>query len=158
MGLNVNKKRKAFWLKQLHQWHWVSSALCLISLLLFSITGITLNHANDIPADPVTRPLEGQLPASLLIVLNQRQSGPLPAPVQQWLDQEFALDSTGKEAEWAPDEVYVALPRPGDASLNLRNCSATALAADAFNPLLIVVSSLLSLLCEKVKLNFQQSF
>lgn len=113
MGLNVTKKRKAFWLKQLHQWHWVSSALCLISLLLFSITGITLNHANDIPADPVTRPLEGQLPDSLLIVLNQRQSGPLPAPVQQWLDQEFALDSTGKEAEWAPDEVYVALPRPG---------------------------------------------
>ncbi|MGB1465724.1 MAG: PepSY-associated TM helix domain-containing protein [Alcanivorax nanhaiticus] len=109
----MNKKRKAFWLKQLHQWHWVSSALCLISLLLFSITGITLNHANDISAQPVTRHLEGQLPETLLAQLSRYTSGPLPAEIQQWLAQELALDHTDKAAEWAADEIYVALPRPG---------------------------------------------
>jgi hypothetical protein len=32
--------RRAFWLKHLHQWHWVSSAACLVGMLLFAITGI----------------------------------------------------------------------------------------------------------------------
>ena len=41
MAERVNKKTKARWLKQLHQWHWISSALCLISMVLFSVTGIT---------------------------------------------------------------------------------------------------------------------
>ncbi|HAS28949.1 MAG TPA: hypothetical protein DCS56_02430, partial [Alcanivorax sp.] len=53
MAERVNKKTKARWLKQLHQWHWISSALCLISMVLFSVTGITLNHAADIDAQPV---------------------------------------------------------------------------------------------------------
>lgn len=34
----------------LRQWHWVSSALCLAGMLLFAVTGITLNHATDIEA------------------------------------------------------------------------------------------------------------
>ena len=42
------QKSRAFWLKHLHQWHWVSAAGCLIGLLLFSITGFTLNHASAI--------------------------------------------------------------------------------------------------------------
>ncbi|WP_290522367.1 PepSY-associated TM helix domain-containing protein [Alcanivorax sp.] len=109
----MNKKRKAFWLKQLHQWHWVTSALCLISLLLFSITGITLNHANDIAAEPAIRSLEGQLPEPLIASLSGLEQGPLPVPVQQWLQAQWDLDSAHKAAEWAPDEVYVALPRPG---------------------------------------------
>ncbi|NIV36045.1 MAG: hypothetical protein GWN58_43325, partial [Anaerolineae bacterium] len=33
------------WLGTLRQWHWISSALCLVGMLLFSVTGITLNHA-----------------------------------------------------------------------------------------------------------------
>ncbi|WP_197469903.1 PepSY-associated TM helix domain-containing protein, partial [Alcanivorax sp. HI0033] len=61
----MNKKRKAFWLKQLHQWHWITSALCLISLLLFSLTGITLNHASAIHADPAVQEQEALLPTPL---------------------------------------------------------------------------------------------
>src|SRR3546814_10812573 len=49
----TKKSRKAFWLKQLHMWHWMSSAISLIGLLLFAITGFTLNHAADIEASPV---------------------------------------------------------------------------------------------------------
>ena len=49
----TGKSRKAFWLKQLHMWHWMSSAVSLIGLLLFAVTGFTLNHAADIEATPV---------------------------------------------------------------------------------------------------------
>lgn len=109
----MNKKRKAFWLKQLHQWHWITSAICLISLLLFSITGITLNHASDISAEPVTEALESQLPGSLLNQLQGQTSGPLPMPAREWIKQEWDLHTDDKAAEWAADEVYLALPRPG---------------------------------------------
>lgn len=44
--------RRSFWLKQLHQWHWISAALSLVGMLLFAITGITLNHAGQIEAEP----------------------------------------------------------------------------------------------------------
>jgi hypothetical protein len=37
----LRQQRRAFWMRQLHQWHWISSALCLIGLLLFALTGIT---------------------------------------------------------------------------------------------------------------------
>ena len=109
----VNKKRKAFWLKQLHQWHWITSALCLISLLLFSITGITLNHASAISADPTIREEEASLPAPLLEALSLHQEGPLPVPVRDWLDQEMQIRTGDKTAQWSADEVYLAQPRPG---------------------------------------------
>ena len=41
---------RAVWLKHLHQWHWVSSAMCLLCMVLFSVTDITLNHASQIEA------------------------------------------------------------------------------------------------------------
>ena len=45
--------RRAVWLRQLHQWHWISSALCLMAMLLFAVTGFTLNHASQIEARQV---------------------------------------------------------------------------------------------------------
>ncbi|MGJ3256668.1 MAG: PepSY-associated TM helix domain-containing protein [Alcanivorax sp.] len=109
----MNKKRKAFWLKQLHQWHWITSALCLISLLLFSITGITLNHASAISADPTTREQEKLLPNPLLEQLSRHQEGALPVPIRDWLEQEMQIRIDDKAAEWSAGEVYLALPRPG---------------------------------------------
>lgn len=109
----MNKKRKAFWLKQLHQWHWITSALCLISLLLFSITGITLNHASAISADTTIREQEKPLPGPLLKQLSRHQEGALPAPVRDWLEQEMQIRTGDKAAEWSAGEVYLALPRPG---------------------------------------------
>ena len=32
-------RSRAGWLKTLHLWHWISSALCLLGMLLFSVTG-----------------------------------------------------------------------------------------------------------------------
>jgi len=125
----VNKKRKAFWLKQLHQWHWITSALCLISLLLFSITGITLNNASAISADPTIREQEKALPGSLLEQLSRHQQGPLPVPVRDWLEQEMQIRTGDKAAEWSAGEVYLALPRPGgDAWLAIDLADGTVLA------------------------------
>ncbi|OHT21314.1 PepSY-associated TM helix domain-containing protein [Edaphosphingomonas haloaromaticamans] len=110
------RSARTFWLKQLHTWHWVSSALCLIGLLLFTITGITLNHAAEIEAQPVTAERSAQLPANLLSAIAPDDAAdakkPLPAPIAQWLGAELKVPAGGI-AEWSADEIYLALPRPG---------------------------------------------
>ena len=110
------RRRKAFWLKQLHTWHWVSSAISLIGLLLFAITGFTLNHAAEIEGAPVVSEGKGQLPAPLLPLIAPDDSPdakkPLPPKVAAWVGETFQVKSGG-EAEWSADEVYLALPRPG---------------------------------------------
>ena len=58
--------RRAYWLKTLHEWHWVSSAICLVGMLLFAVTGFTLNHAGQIEAKPKVASAQAQLPADLL--------------------------------------------------------------------------------------------
>jgi len=58
--------RRAFWLKHVHQWHWISSAVCLVGMLLFAVTGITLNHAGQIEARPRVAERQAVLPAALL--------------------------------------------------------------------------------------------
>ena len=111
------KSRRAFWLKQLHTWHWVSSAISLVGLLLFAVTGFTLNHAADIEASPKTVDRSATLPASLLPQLAGPAEGakqPLPAPVRDWVATALktAIPAEG-QAEWSVDEAYLALPRPG---------------------------------------------
>jgi len=110
------KSRKAFWLKQLHTWHWVSSAISLIGLLLFAITGFTLNHAAEIEGSPVVVESSGQLPAAMLPLIAPDDAPdakkPLPPQVGQWVAKTFNVKAGG-EAEWSADEVYLALPRPG---------------------------------------------
>ena len=113
MAERVNKKTKARWLKQLHQWHWISSALCLISMVLFSVTGITLNHAADIDAQPVISEREAVLPPPLLETLAQTERGPLPETVRRWLAREAEIQVDRRDAQWSADEVYLAQPRPG---------------------------------------------
>ncbi len=114
------KRRKSFWLKQLHTWHWMSSAISLIGLLLFALTGITLNHAASIEAAPVVVPGKAELPATLrpLVATDSRpdHKGPLPRPVAEWVAKTLKFSEaalSGGEAEWSTDDVYLALPRPG---------------------------------------------
>jgi hypothetical protein len=110
------KSRKAFWLKQLHTWHWMSSAVSLIGLLLFAITGFTLNHAADIEGAPVVTTGEAQLPAPLVSQIapddKPDTKKPLPPQVADWVAQTFKVKAGG-EAEWSAEEVYLPLPRPG---------------------------------------------
>ncbi|HEY1102929.1 MAG TPA: PepSY-associated TM helix domain-containing protein [Burkholderiaceae bacterium] len=115
-----NVARRAPWLKTLHQWHWISSALCLIGMVLFAFTGITLNHASDIESTPVVSQRTAQLPADLLTRLKpaggagkDQKKTPLPPPVRQWLAGSLDIALDAREAEWSADEVYLSLPRPG---------------------------------------------
>lgn len=108
--------RRSFWLKQLHQWHWISAALSLIGMLLFAITGITLNHAGQIEAEPKVVSRKATLPPDLLAVLAkgpEEGKRPLPVPLEPFLDDAVGADVAGREGEWSADEVYVALARPG---------------------------------------------
>ncbi|MGH8855723.1 MAG: PepSY-associated TM helix domain-containing protein [Telluria sp.] len=111
--------RRAVYLKQLHQWHWISSAICLMAMLLFSFTGFTLNHAAEIEAKPQVTRLKATLPEPLRLQLEAYAAGhadaelPLPSELADWTTGAFAVDVRGKRAEWSEDDAYIALPRPG---------------------------------------------
>jgi hypothetical protein len=111
--------RRAVWLRQLHQWHWISSAICLMAMLLFSITGFTLNHASQIEAKPQVTRLKAALPAPLRARLAAFAEShpdarvPLPDELAAWANDSFPVDVRGVNAEWSEEDAYVALPRPG---------------------------------------------
>lgn len=110
---------RAVWLKKLHQWHWISSALCLLGMFLFAITGITLNHASQIESKPVVTRQKAQAPAPLvteLVAYAEKHDGanaPLPPAAEDWLKQQWSLNAGGRQAEWSRDEVYLPLPKAG---------------------------------------------
>lgn len=113
------QKARAFWLKHLHQWHWMSAAMCLIGMMLFSVTGFTLNHASWIGAKPEVTTQTAELPAPLLAQLKQAwesdadEKAALPTSVVDWLSQTLSVRAANRETEWSDDEIYVSLPRPG---------------------------------------------
>lgn len=111
-----SRKVRAYWLKQLHTWHWISAAVSLAAMLLFSVTGITLNHAASISAEPVVTQSTGTLPAALLAKLPPAGDGnaPLPPEIAQAVADAVPLNPAGHAADWSDEgEVYVAMPGPG---------------------------------------------
>lgn len=110
------KKRRAFYISQLYQWHWISSGLCLIGMVLFALTGITLNHAGQIESTPKVVTREGQLPQTMIADLKSQPAAAkvsLPQSVTSWLQGEMGINVSGRDIEWSAKEAYVALPRPG---------------------------------------------
>ena len=104
------------------EWHWISSAICLIGMLLFAITGVTLNHAADIKATPEIITKEAQLPAEILdaISVPDAEKAPLPETLRAWLADMQKIEVRNQLAEWSEDEIYLSLPRPGgDAWLSI---------------------------------------
>jgi hypothetical protein len=117
-----HQQRRGFWLRTLHQWHWISSAVCLVGMLLFAITGITLNHASSIEATPEVTNRTATLPAPLLTSLGNRQesNAPLPDAAATWLGDQFSVSIGARPAEWSDAEVYLSMPSPGaDAWLSI---------------------------------------
>ena len=108
-------------LRQTLRWHWISAAICLVGMLLFALTGFTLNHAADIKAEPKVVERTAVLPPDLLQKTQaaRAQGSALPAEVRAWLRTSLdARAPSSAEVEWSEDEAYVDLPGPGaDASL-----------------------------------------
>lgn len=121
MITSSSSQRRAYWLKTLHTWHWISSALCLLGMLLFAVTGLTLNNAShiDSKAQVVTR--HAQLPPNVLQSLTTAAGADaLPGRARDWLLRELDADVRRARPEWSADEVYISLPRAGgDAWLSI---------------------------------------
>lgn len=117
--------QRAYWLKKLHEWHWISSAICLIGMLLFAVTGFTLNHAGQIEAKPRIETRDGQLPGDLLQHLQAAHQGAkkadagtsnavvLPSDVRDFIRSQMKVDAGTRAVEWSDDEAYIPMPRPG---------------------------------------------
>lgn len=107
---------RAFWLRQMRQWHWISAAISLIGMLLFAITGITLNHAGSIEAKPVVTERVANLSPALkpvVAALPAKAKMTVPQVLADWASVALKVDIRGREAEISESEIYVALPRPG---------------------------------------------
>ncbi len=109
-------QRPRKWGRQLIAWHWISSAISLVGMLLFAITGITLNHASQIETKPESRTVMAEMPSELLEILGQQEhedDAPLPIEVASWLTEQTSFSIGQRDAEWSEDEVYLSMPGPG---------------------------------------------
>jgi len=120
--------RSAFWKGQLRTWHWISSALCLAGLLLFAVTGFTLNHASSIEAQPRTETREIALsPALLAMIAKARNGVPLEADVADAFERETNVTVAGRDAEVSDGEINIDLAAPGvDSYITVDTAAGTA--------------------------------
>jgi hypothetical protein len=104
-----------------------SPGVCLGGMLLFTITGVTLNHASEIAAAPMLRQQQASLPPPLARALAaQKAEGKhaLTGTVAVWLADRFLIRTMADVAEWSDADVYVSLPRPGgDAWISIDRAS-----------------------------------
>lgn len=108
--------RRAEWMRQLRQWHWISGAVSLVTMLLFAVTGITLNHAASIEAKPSVTTAKATLDQSSLKPLESAPTkgrSPFPAATVAGIAAATGVDVDGRDVEWSDEEAYVTLPRPG---------------------------------------------
>ena len=121
---NANALRNLFWKRQARLWHWMSGAICLIGMLGFAMTGVTLNHAAAISpqlhVSEQTLTLPDSLVNSLAAQGETQGSASLPLSVADYLNGALNAELKDKPAEWTDFDVYVPLPRPGgDAWLSI---------------------------------------
>lgn len=123
VGSTKVKKKPFINLMTIRKWHWMSSAICFICMLLFSVTGITLNHAGIIESKPTTVRIAGQFPEELLpqlAVKSEQKNIELPVVIHDWLRAHKAINLDAAAAEVNGTEIYLPLARPGgDAWLSI---------------------------------------
>ena len=110
----MNSRRRMQVYRASHWLHWTSAAICLAALLLFSITGITLNHAAAIGGKPQVISGEAQLPQPLRgLIAGTDARTRLPEPLADWMASQFDIDTGDASVEWSEEELYVSAPGPG---------------------------------------------
>ena len=125
----MDPRRRMMLYRTMHQWHWISAAICLAALLLFSITGVTLNHADWISAQPRLTKHAAQLPQALRHELSgvHGATDPVPAELADWIAREFDVAARGGTPEWSYEELYLSAPGPGrDAWVSIERASGAA--------------------------------
>ncbi|ESQ79035.1 PepSY-associated TM helix domain-containing protein [Asticcacaulis sp. YBE204] len=115
------KPSPSFWRNQLRQWHWISSALCLVGMILFSVTGFTLNHAAQIEAKPQVTSWEKDLTDGTIALLPKAEDKvAVPADLAAAIKADTGIDVAKVAPEVSDSEIYFALPGPGfDEWLNI---------------------------------------
>lgn len=106
------RKLKTTLVKQFYVWHWVSSAVCLSALLLFAVTGITLNNADSIKSKPIVSELTGAVPNALISSL-EADSTTLDTKLVNYLGNKLDSEIAGKLPQWEDDEIYLSHDSPG---------------------------------------------
>jgi uncharacterized protein len=126
----MDPRRRMQLYRTMHLWHWISAAVCFAALALFTVTGITLNHADVISAKPQVTSGNAQLPADLLTELRNPDLGeknPPPLKLIEWVEGEFKLSLAGAAPEWSEEELYLSAPGPGrDAWVSIDRETGTA--------------------------------
>ena len=111
--MNSNQKMRLY--RTMHSWHWISAAICLAALLLFSVTGVTLNHASAISAQPEVTKRNAQLPPELSALLagERGAADAVPPALEAWLEDQFDIGLGNATPEWSDEELYLSAPGPG---------------------------------------------
>jgi hypothetical protein len=125
----MESRRRMQLYRTTHTWHWISAAVCFAALTLFTVTGITLNHAGAIGARPAITSGSAQLPENLRAALAApaAQGTPPPARIVEWAEEKFGISLRGAAAEWSDEELYLSAPGPGrDAWLSIDRASGAA--------------------------------
>lgn len=109
----------------MHTWHWISSAVCLVGMLLFAITGITLNHAAAIESKAERVTWRGALPDALRESLAGQAAttsgaGAFPDALRDWLRMQDMWVPEAGATQWSADEIYWSRASAGaDAWVNV---------------------------------------
>lgn len=117
---NAAAKRASFKMfvkRQVRTIHWMSGAVCLVGMILFASTGITLNHAGILSAKPKVIDGEVLLPEEMALQLQEAvedgTSLPLPKDIARHLKSETGFDLVGRSGEWTEYDINISLARPG---------------------------------------------
>jgi len=111
----MDSRRRMQLYRTMHLWHWISAAVCFAALTLFTVTGITLNHASAISAEPRVSTGSAQIPQALrgLLAAGVVPSAKPPAQIASWAEDTFKLSLRDATAEWSEEELYLSAPGPG---------------------------------------------
>ena len=111
----MESRRRMQLYRTMHLWHWISAAVCFAALTLFTVTGITLNHASAISAEPAVSTGNAQVPEALrgLLAVGGAESAKPPPEIAAWAEDAFELSLRDATAEWSEEELYLSAPGPG---------------------------------------------
>ena len=125
----MDPRRRMQLYRTMHLWHWISAAVCFAALALFTVTGITLNHASAISAEPKVSSGNARLPEDLrgILATVAPQAAAPPPEIVAWAEDAFELSLRDATAEWSEEELYLSAPGPGrDAWVSIDRASGVA--------------------------------